>query len=195
VVRRSLAKAPADRYASAAAMAAALAGAMAPGHGDADDFTIIGEASQSAALQGGAPAFDREVIDAVERKLAAYVGPIARHLVQSAARTSDSVEGLCASLAASIERPAERERFAHDVRSTIGGATSLAGNRSLAGLGAGVTDAEADAVQQELAHHVGPLARVLVKRARPGAASVAALRQALAAHIDDAAVREAFVRG
>ena len=45
-----------------------------------------------------------------------------------------------------------------------------------------------------LARHVGPVARVLIKRATPGAASVTALWEAVSAHIDDAQARAAFLR-
>ncbi|HET8996095.1 MAG TPA: serine/threonine-protein kinase [Acetobacteraceae bacterium] len=48
--------------------------------------------------------------------------------------------------------------------------------------------------EQALAEYLGPIARVLVKRALPDARSPAALWAALAAHIDGAADRAAFLR-
>jgi hypothetical protein len=46
-----------------------------------------------------------------------------------------------------------------------------------------------------LAHHMGPMARILVKRELPKAAGKAALAEALAAHIGDEAGRRAFLTG
>ena len=45
-----------------------------------------------------------------------------------------------------------------------------------------------------LTRHLGPVATVLVKRALPGAASSGALWQAVAAHIENAEARAAFLR-
>ena len=53
-----------------------------------------------------------------------------------------------------------------------------------------VTDIEA-----ELARLIGPLARVLVRKARPLAATVQQLREALAASIQEPKAREAFIAG
>ena len=108
---RAMAKQPAQRFASAAAMAEALRGARAPAL--APDATVVMRPAAAA--------------------------------VQAAPRTRIS--------------PAEAER---------------------------ATDA--------LAQHVGPIARVLVKRAVARAASPAALREMLAAEIGDAADRATFLR-
>lgn len=57
---------------------------------------------------------------------------------------------------------------------------------------------EAEAVHEvevELARHIGPLARVLVSKARPLAVTIAGLREALAPSIQDAKAREAFLVG
>jgi len=50
-------------------------------------------------------------------------------------------------------------------------------------------------VEAELARHIGPLARVLVRKARPLAHSIAELREALGPSIQDPRAREAFVAG
>ncbi|MBW3656110.1 MAG: protein kinase [Gemmatimonadetes bacterium] len=50
-------------------------------------------------------------------------------------------------------------------------------------------------VEAELARHIGPLARVLVRKAQPLAQSIAALREALAPSIQDAKARESFIAG
>jgi serine/threonine protein kinase len=50
-------------------------------------------------------------------------------------------------------------------------------------------------IEMELARHIGPLARVLVRKAQPLAASVQALREALAPSVPDAKARESFIAG
>ncbi len=50
-------------------------------------------------------------------------------------------------------------------------------------------------VEQDLARHIGPLARVLVRKAQPLATSLQALREALAPSVPDARAREAFLAG
>lgn len=57
-----------------------------------------------------------------------------------------------------------------------------------------ITPAEAQQAEQALAQHLGPIAKVLVKRALPRAASAAALWEMLAAEIERDADRAAFLR-
>ncbi len=56
-------------------------------------------------------------------------------------------------------------------------------------------DAEVQEVESELARHIGPLAKVLVKKGRPLADSLQALRESLAVSIPDAKAREQFLAG
>lgn len=55
--------------------------------------------------------------------------------------------------------------------------------------------AEVIEVEAELARHIGPLARVLVRKAQPLARSIAELREALAPSIQEPRAREAFIAG
>ncbi|HYZ64896.1 MAG TPA: serine/threonine-protein kinase [Acetobacteraceae bacterium] len=187
VVTRSLAKLPDNRFASAEAMANALRAALADA-GAVPESTVV-LPGRTAAPVGGA-AFDPEVIDTLERKLAEHVGPIARYLVQSAAKTSASVETLCASLAAKIERPADRSRFEQEVRRKVEstGASGVSGQSLL------LPPAEFERLQTELARRLGPVAKVLIKRALPGAGSPGALWRSVATHIEDPDERAAFLK-
>ncbi len=199
VVARSLAKAGSDRFASAGEMAAALKGAAAGGRTADPDRTVVmpGRAPELGTVSdlgvtSGTGAFEPELIDTIERKLTQYVGPIARHLVRSAARTSDSMETLCASLAASIEQPSSRALFESDVRRHTGCGVGLGGTARQPGVA--IEPAELERLQTALARHVGPVARVLVKRALGGASSAAALWRDLAAHVEGAENRAAFLK-
>jgi hypothetical protein len=50
-------------------------------------------------------------------------------------------------------------------------------------------------IEHELARHIGPLAKVIVRKAAPLASSVQALREALAPSIQEPKAREAFIAG
>ena len=201
VIDRALAKAPAARYASASDMAAGLRAAMTGGPAVADRTIVVpqlgsGAAPHSPETIGGVGmtgSFDGEVLATLERRLARHVGPIARLLVQSAIRRSDTVEALCDQLAGSIARPDDRDRFRAEALGQLRrapAASGATGRRAPAGIPA----EELERAQRELARHVGPIARVLVKRDAPQAGSAAELWRKLSLHIEREADRQAFLR-
>lgn len=197
IVTRCLAKAPEDRFASAQEMAVALQEAAAAYGAAYADRTIIMPAPAAATI-GDAPdttgGFDAELLDTLTLKLAEIMGPIAKHLVRSAVQKSGSLDVLCASLAASIDQPAARDRFQREVQRQLSrkvGITALRGEPETTGI---FPAHELERLQKALARHVGPVARVLIKRAAPAADSTEVLWQSLAIHIDDAAARDAFLR-
>jgi hypothetical protein len=57
-----------------------------------------------------------------------------------------------------------------------------------------LSDAQIERVERALTRALGPIGKLLVKRALPGAASEAALWERLAAHIERPADRDAFMR-
>ena len=111
------------------------------------------------------------------------------------------------SLAEHIAEPAARRRFLDDAVSSQTG-TVVRAARTTAGTvttetarrGAPVSAAVAaepvriDRAERALTRFLGPIARLLVKRAQVGAGSEAALWDRLAVHIDVPADREAFSR-
>jgi serine/threonine-protein kinase len=135
-------------------------------------------------------------MSAVEDKLKTYVGPIAPVLLRTAASRSRSAEELCAELALSVADEAERERFRREIenilrlRRPISAGTSSQPNLSV---GPRLPDAELDRAQAALTEFVGPIARVLVRQAA-NAATVEALWQALALHIQSPGERAAFLQ-
>ena len=134
-----------------------------------------------------APSFDEATLSTIERKLAQHVGPIARHLVQSAARQAGSLDELCETLGQRIERPEQRTQFRNDI---------LASQVDASTVGRAVVGAEEmRRAEQELVRHVGPIARILIKRASGTAASADEFWQLLATHIGTEADRQAFLRG
>ncbi len=198
VLARGHAAAAADRFPDAAAMAAALRDAL-DGMTDEGRTVLLPSPTRAAAPDG--PALDPAVVQSLEATLARYVGPLARHLVRNAAPGAGSPEALRATLALSIEGEEQRGRFLRD-SGLHGEPAAPAAPRDESSRGAAATrgpgtlPAEAlEEVARELARHVGPLARVLVRRAAATAPSLAALRETLAVQIADPAAQAAFRRG
>jgi serine/threonine-protein kinase len=196
-VARALAKSPEARFATAAEMATSLRATL---QSDAvaaasDDHTIVvpraalpaHPAARDPGSGTGATGFDHELLGTLERRLAHYVGPIARYLVQNAVRDADNVESLCASLAGNIERPGDRDAFRKEML------PQQQRTASAEAPGAALRDEELQQAQRELARFLGPVARVLVKREAASAATPADFWQRLSTHIDREADRQAFL--
>ena len=137
-------------------------------------------------------------MQALEHKLTNHVGPIARILVRTTAGRSRSIADLCSQLALTIADGAEREQFRREVdhlirarAPAIDGAAPPAGRTAR---GDRLPEYELERVQEVLAQYVGPIARVLVRRATADASSLEALWLSLSNHIDSPAERAAFLR-
>jgi serine/threonine-protein kinase len=183
VIARALAKPPEARFPTAQAMAAALREALAT---PTASGATIAPPPQSTLAPLGDPA----LLETIERRLAERIGPMASLLIRRARPGASSVGVLCERLAAEIDSPDERRKFLGDVRGLISGkATGGAGGPPSLPLNpAAITQIEA-----ELARYMGPMAKVLVKRALPGATTVAELRERLAGNLEQPAERTAFL--
>ena len=133
----------------------------------------------------------------MEDKFKAYVGPIGPVMLRTAANRSRSAEELCAALAQSVSDEAERERFRREVEGILRlrRQPTAAGTTSQPNIpvSARLPDAELDRAQAALTEYVGPIARVLVRQAA-NAATVEAMWQALAQHIELPGERAAFLQ-
>lgn len=211
VLERAMGKQPDDRFDTAHDMAEALRQVLGGSHASEEEETRISPVagvaagaadSQSvrrpAALQVPEPQLDADTLQALERKLTDYVGPIARILVRTTAGRSRSVGDLCSQLALSITDAAERERFRREVELLIRARPPAAdGSPSQGGRSVRsdrLPEHELERVQAALAQFVGPIARVLVRRATADASSVEALWLSLSNHIESPAERSAFLR-
>ena len=207
VLERAMGKQPEDRFDTGYEMAEALRQVLAS-RDDAKESTrvspmpVAGSApAQQApanARPGTEPRLDADTLQALEHKLTSYVGPIARILVRTTAGRSRSIADLCAQLALSIADGTEREQFRREVDFLIrarapadGGAASPGGRTAREDR---LPEPELERVQEVLAQYVGPIARVLVRRATADASSVEALWLSLSNHIDSPAERAAFLR-
>jgi serine/threonine-protein kinase len=210
VLERAMGKQPADRFDTGDEMAVALRQVL--GRGDEEDVItrispVGGVAggtadSQRVRRDAGAPAaepqLDADTLQALEHKLTGYVGPIARILVRTTAGRTRSVGDLCSQLALSITDGAERARFRREVEGLIRSRSPVADGTPSRGDRSGRTDRlpehELERVQEALTQFIGPIARVLVRRATADASSVEALWLSLSNHIESPAERSAFLR-
>jgi eukaryotic-like serine/threonine-protein kinase len=174
VIERGLAKSPADRFATAGEMAASLRQSVQAASSSAGDATVVVPRPQVT--------FPETTLSTLERKLAEHLGPIAHHLVRSAARQAGTLEELREIVASRIVQPEQRSRFRDDVA----GDTSARPPQAVA-------PALAQQGEQELAVYLGPIARILAKRALEAAKSPEDFWQRLAAHIEREADRQAFL--
>jgi serine/threonine-protein kinase len=206
VLRQAMAKSRDARFASARTMVDALQAAMRMGGvAPAPDQTVV--MPRSAFEPIARAAIDDATLDTIERRLARHIGPIARRLVREAARKTDSVEALCQTLSRNISQTAEREKFLSEgldgslsratgmtsVRSSVQrpASTSVGSGSVVAGT---IAAEQIERAERALTKALGPIAKVMVKRALPGVTSEAALWERLATHIQRPADREAFLR-
>lgn len=89
---------------------------------DATGSNVPGRGGPVAAPQSAsAPLATEAELKGLERELARYIGPIARHLVQRAARRAAGSEALILELATEIESEADRRRFIQASREWLRG--------------------------------------------------------------------------
>ena len=143
---------------------------------------------------------------AVESALTELIGPMARHVMRSTAGHVRSVAEFYATLVDKIPDPQHRETF----RARLARLSSQ-GDLSSGSSGAGVPTtpgnksqprnqqmafdaATLSRAEKQLAHHVGPLAKVLIKRAAHDSGNLAELHRKLADLIESEPQRQEFLR-
>jgi len=210
IVAKALAKEPDERFANAAAFRAALtrdiATPLAATVSDAtviavplprpqaqpDDKTQLAQRGTEASVgvSTGAPPpthFDARALSQVEQTLARHVGPLASVMVRRTARQSSDLPDLCQRLAEQVADATARNAFLEQIAQGAGRSTGSASATKLAEV-----DPELQArAEKLLAQHVGPIARVLVKKAANSPREVFAAR--LAEAISDPVQRQRFL--
>ena len=142
--------------------------------------------------------WDPTTLAQIESRLARHIGPVAKVLIRRAAvETSDLVD-LRHRLAAHLDNDVERSQFlegsvavASPPRAGVSGATALAAGT------AGVVSADWDPailaeLESKLARFIGPVARVLVRRAAPVIGDFGALVHALGDELANESERKQF---
>lgn len=212
VLERAMAKQPENRFNTGDEMAEALRQVLnSSGAGESHIVTSISPVAGGAGAPQGSlnvrrdadasalePQLDADTLRILEHKLMDFVGPIARILVRTTAGRNRSVGDLCAQLAQSIADTVERERFRREVGQLIRVSSPVADIQLSRGEDSGgrerLPEHELERVQEALSQFIGPLARVLVRRATADASSVEALWVSLSNHIASPIERAAFLR-
>lgn len=147
-----------------------------------------------------------ETLAAIETSLKELIGPMARHVMRSTAGHVHNVDEFLSTLADKIPDLAQRESFKartarlnkHD-HGAVPLAPTLPAGKPIAGSRTQLRppfafDAETLArAEKQLAQHVGPLAKVLIKRAANDSGNVSELYRKLAEHIDSEPLRKSFL--
>jgi eukaryotic-like serine/threonine-protein kinase len=149
-------------------------------------------------------ALSAQTWSAVEHLLTELIGPMARHVMRSTASHVHSTEEFYSTLADKISDSEQRAKFRarlarlaphgqHPSGSARTGPGTAPGGRSHPRQQLGF-DAEALArAEKQLAHHVGPLAKVLIKRAAHDSGNLAELHRRLADLIESEPQRREFL--
>ena len=170
--------------------------ARSPGEGD-----VTVRLQDAAGDETSAPAaeFEASLISSLAGELAKQIGPIATVVVQRTARKSATREELLRALAEAIPVPERRADFLAAVGQRAAPAAPVSapaqsGNSTPAArVGGAVSDQMAARAEHLLAVHIGPMARILVKKAAQRARGTRDFIEALADTIEDDADRAAFL--
>jgi serine/threonine protein kinase len=171
--------------------------------------TLAPPSVSSASSGSGAPPpshWDKAQLNQVELTLARHVGPLASVLVRRAARECHDLNELYSKLAEQVPDARARDAFLGQASLVTGGnprtsggtagTPSSGGSKGSTGAASGTTlggplnDAVIDKAQALLAQHVGPIAKVLAKRAAAGTDSRAVFFNRLAEAVSDAKARD-----
>jgi serine/threonine-protein kinase len=207
VVARALAKRADDRFQSAAQMRQALRDvAGVPAAADHDAAAYLARvpaavpATPAAAVRTGTggtggtgtgtrtsvvpPGWDPAELSRIERALASHVGPMARLMVRDAARTCADSTSLALAVARHIPEEAKRQSFLGAAAAPSSTAVPAVQAHAPQPAGTPLTDDFKAQALQSLTRRIGPIAKVMVKRA---AEQSGGDRQAFVSRLVDAA--------
>ncbi|MGE5452970.1 MAG: serine/threonine-protein kinase [Acidobacteriota bacterium] len=182
VVAKAMARQAADRYASAGAFREALKlhaaksrPASAPPDGEDTIVMSLPAHAPMVTPSGSGSGFDADTLSRLERSLASYVGPMAKLLVKQAAAAHSDLPGLVEAVAQHVPSAPDRALFLSRVAaggssatpvSPTPGSTSSGATTSGAGTASAMDDALVAHATRVLTSHMGPIAKVVVKKAR-----------------------------
>jgi hypothetical protein len=168
-----------------------------------------GVSTASNALTAGAPAWLTALAPDLQHALSTQIGPVARLVLKNAARDALDLDDLCARLLPHIGSDAGRAQFQDSVRDikkqhglatlgtmgarqtqATGGPTGMTGMPTLLQLSPELMDA----AQHKLAVYVGPIARVLAKRAAKMTGNADEFYRLLADNLPDPQERARFLK-
>jgi serine/threonine-protein kinase len=188
IIGTALAFDPGLRFATAGEFSLALRDALqSTGHAE----TAVG-----ALRAPGSPIqhveYDRETLLKLETDLARHIGPVAAIAVKRAAERADDLASLCEQLAAYIKDDQKRHEFLrHGLRLNAKFDNRPAAPKSPP---ADVPDRDIlDAIELELTHYLGPIAKLLLTQQLRNFESLPKLYSRLASYITNESERVAFL--
>jgi serine/threonine-protein kinase len=218
IVARALEKHPMNRFQSAAEFRSAVLTAYARPVSDAiAESTIISTKVRPIAIDANPPSapktsqsvgtslppptgWDASLLAKVEVELARFIGPVAKVLVRRAARDHSDLHGLVATVANSIDERKDRERFclavtgqrvlAPAVAAAVGATEPSERTTAVAAM----TTQELERATQLLTTYIGPIARVVTKRAAGAGVGRREFFAKVAQSLDSEEQRERFLR-
>jgi len=215
VVARALEKTPAQRFQSAGEFRAALLAEYAhPVSNTISETTIITKVVRPVGVDPGTPSAPKSpsfpsstmppsdwsipVLGGIEIELARFIGPVAKVLVRRAARTCKDVDALVLELFGSLDSEADREAFS---RAVTGRARVLSAEPASAPPvsaastpGPSVTPEDVDRAMKLLTPYIGPIARVVAKRAATPGGSRQDFFVEVSRNLETPSQRERFLR-
>ncbi|MCG6964639.1 MAG: serine/threonine protein kinase [Acidobacteria bacterium] len=213
VIRKMMAREREMRYSDTREVDAALAvlqsGSATPPRAASSHAVSRTAAMPSMPTAASAPSlsWDANLLARVETPLAAAIGPLAKVLVKKAAQSSSDLHDLCAKLSQQIPSETQRNAFMSEVLDGLPRqataptpSPSVQGSQRINHQAAGAeppsepewSQESLHAVERRLATEIGPLARVLVKRAAKKASSWEELVNELGTHVASPAAQSAF---
>ena len=156
--------------------------------------------ASSHSLTQSASRIENSTLTSVERELASVIGPVASVMVRRAAGRATTLNELYDALAEKLPAGPDRDAFLAR-RSSSAAHTMETGSQGVLAetrvLGTGerlqISDTVLDAASRLLARHIGPIARVVVRRAAKRAGSLDQFHDSLAGEIPDPADRNALL--
>jgi serine/threonine-protein kinase len=209
VITKALAFDPAQRYADAAEFSKAILEAF-PARPELPPLPpppaldiAIAPVEETAPREA---TWHPDLLREVERDLATYIGPMAAIALKRAARQTNEITALYELLGRYVENSREHAEFlAKGRRRAAAGAAGglhpvqpskpvTEGDRSRDRPTTSPGPANIASIESNLARHIGPIARILVKRELEKYETLDKFYRALAAHIPDQRDRERFLR-
>lgn len=196
LLRRALGREPEMRFQSAAEFLQALEVALVSP--DDQATTVL---PQTVFVAPPAVPVSEADLQEAEASLVSYIGPMAKLVTRRTAQSAGNREEWLDALASKVPDGEARRQFLRRLRrgTTVTGSVSSQGvsyhsTTGVAASGHVILDAATlETAQRALAVELGPIARVLVKRAAAAALSVDAFWHQLAGHIDDPLARSRFL--
>ena len=209
VLSRALAKKPEARFSSAREFAAALSSVIQHHEMHSQEPTVIRTGAATAQPSGktGEPSsldltgWQPGALSAIEEALAPYVGPLARTLIKRHAARSFSLAEFQETLSRAIDDPVDRAGFLEISKPVF----DLLGQRAVAAASpmgttvageavTAVTEAQRIQAVADLTLFLGPIAKVLVRKAAPNSPHAGALYVRLSEHLGSQTEKSQFLK-